>query len=70
MCGLAGAILHKPTDQDLEPLRRCVLEASIRGRYATGVAWVRKRKINIEKAAVPAKVSWVSDAVRDLQCVS
>ena len=56
MCGLVGAILQKPTDQDLELLRRCVLEASIRGRHATGVAWVRKRKIYIEKAAVPAGV--------------
>lgn len=56
MCGLVGAILQKPTDQDLELLRRCVLEASIRGRHATGVAWVCKRKINIEKAAIPAEV--------------
>jgi glutamine phosphoribosylpyrophosphate amidotransferase len=54
MCGLVGAILQQPTEQDLELLRRCVLEASIRGRHATGFAWVHKRKINIERAALPA----------------
>ena len=54
MCGLVGAILQQPTEQDLELLRRCVLEASIRGRHATGFAWVHKRKIQIEKAALPA----------------
>lgn len=54
MCGLVGAIFQTPTEQDLELLRRCVLEASIRGRHATGVAWVQKREIHIEKAALPA----------------
>jgi glutamine phosphoribosylpyrophosphate amidotransferase len=54
MCGLVGAILQQPTEQDLELLRRCVLEASVRGRHATGFAWVHKRKIKIERAALPA----------------
>ena len=54
MCGLVGAILQQPTEKDLDLLRRCVLEASVRGRHATGFAWIHKRKIEIEKAALPA----------------
>lgn len=54
MCGLVGAILQKPTEQDLELIKRCVLEASIRGRHATGFAWIHKNKIRIEKAPLPA----------------
>jgi glutamine phosphoribosylpyrophosphate amidotransferase len=54
MCGLVGAILQRPSEQDLELIRRCVLEASIRGRHATGFAWIHKNKIRIEKAPLPA----------------
>lgn len=54
MCGLVGTILQQPTEQDLDLLRSCVLEASVRGRHATGFAWIHKRKINIERAALPA----------------
>lgn len=54
MCGLVGAILHHPTEQDLELLRRCVLEASVRGRHATGFAWIHQRKMRISKASLPA----------------
>jgi glutamine phosphoribosylpyrophosphate amidotransferase len=54
MCGLVGAILQKPTEQDLELIKRCVLEASIRGRHATGFAWIYKSKTRIEKAPLPA----------------
>ena len=56
MCGLVGAILQEPTDHDLELIRRCVLEASIRGRHATGFAWIHKHKIRIEKAPLAAPV--------------
>lgn len=54
MCGLVGAILQQPTEQDLELLRRCVLEASVRGRHATGFSWIHKRKMRISKAPLPA----------------
>jgi glutamine phosphoribosylpyrophosphate amidotransferase len=54
MCGLVGAILQKPTEQDLQLIKRCVLEASIRGRHATGFAWIYKNKIRIEKAPLAA----------------
>ena len=54
MCGLVGAILQEPTEQDLELIKRCVLEASIRGRHATGFAWIHKKKIRIEKAPLAA----------------
>jgi len=54
MCGLVGAILQEPTEQDLELIKRCVLEASIRGRHATGFAWIHKNKIRIEKAPLAA----------------
>lgn len=54
MCGLVGAILLEPTEQDLELIKRCVLEASIRGRHATGFAWIHKNKIRIAKAPLPA----------------
>ena len=54
MCGLVGAILLEPTEQDLELIKRCVLEASIRGRHATGFAWIHKNKIRIEKAPLAA----------------
>jgi len=56
MCGLVGAILQQPSEQDLDLLRRCVLEASIRGRHATGFAWIHKRKARIEKAPLPAEM--------------
>jgi glutamine phosphoribosylpyrophosphate amidotransferase len=55
MCGLVGAIIRNPSGRDFLLLRSLIVQASIRGRHATGVAWVKNKKVQIEKASLPAK---------------
>jgi glutamine phosphoribosylpyrophosphate amidotransferase len=54
MCGVVGAVLTKPTAEDLLMLHRVFLESKIRGKHATGIAYVKNNQIIIDKRAVPA----------------
>lgn len=39
MCGVVGAVLDNPSDEDIETLKRVLLETEIRGKHASGIAW-------------------------------
>lgn len=54
MCSVVGAILIKPNTETLAMLHRVFLESQIRGKHATGIAFVKHGKVNIIKHAVPA----------------
>lgn len=54
MCAVVGAILIEPSKEDLLMLQRVFLESKIRGKHATGIAYVKHDKVIIEKHPVPA----------------
>lgn len=55
MCGVVGAILIEPSKEDLLMLNRVFLESQIRGKHATGVAYVKGGELHIDKRPVPAE---------------
>lgn len=55
MCGVVGAILIEPSNEDLLMLNRVFLESQIRGKHATGVAYVKGGELHIDKRPVPAE---------------
>jgi glutamine phosphoribosylpyrophosphate amidotransferase len=54
MCAIVGAILIEPSKEDLLMLHRVFLESKIRGKHATGIAYVKHDKVIIEKHPVSA----------------
>jgi glutamine phosphoribosylpyrophosphate amidotransferase len=54
MCAVIGALLHKPTKQDFEMIRRVFHESKIRGMHATGLSYVKNGEIQTVKHPVPA----------------
>jgi glutamine phosphoribosylpyrophosphate amidotransferase len=48
MCAVIGALLHKPTKQDFEMIRRVFHESKIRGMHATGISFLPKWSDSIE----------------------
>ncbi len=54
MCAVVGAILIEPSKEDLLMLHRVFLESKIRGKHATGIAYVKNDKVIIDKRPVPA----------------
>lgn len=55
MCSIVGAVLREPSDDDLAMLRRVFLESQIRGKHATGVAYVQNGSIHIDKRPISAQ---------------
>lgn len=54
MCAIVGAVIAKPTTEDLLMLHRVFLESKIRGMHATGISYVKDNKVITEKLPVPA----------------
>lgn len=54
MCAVVGAILIEPSKEDFLMLHRVFLESKIRGKHATGIAYVKNGKVIIDKRPVPA----------------
>ena len=55
MCAIIGAILLEPRAEDLLMLHRVFLESQIRGKHATGIAYVKNGNVVIENRPVPAE---------------
>lgn len=54
MCAVIGAVLEKPTTQDIEMLRNVFRESEIRGMHATGLSYVRDNQIFTDRVCIPA----------------
>ncbi len=54
MCAIIGAVLEKPSDEDLILLKRVILESSIRGLHATGMTVVKNGRLHTRKDSLPA----------------
>lgn len=55
MCGLLGVVLRNPSETDLQLAQQLILEASVRGLHATGLAWISGSRIQISSASKPAR---------------
>lgn len=54
MCGVIGAIIQKPSQEDFDTIKRVFLESKIRGMHATGLSYVKDTQIHTEKLPVAA----------------
>ena len=54
MCAIIGAVLKNPSEEDLTLLERVFHESSIRGLHATGVSYIKNKKIVTQIAPVAA----------------
>lgn len=54
MCAIVGAVIEKPSDEDLMMVKRVILESSIRGLHATGISYVKNGKVITRKEPLPA----------------
>lgn len=53
MCGIIGAIGEDPTKEELEMVRRVMIESRIRGKHASGVAWFNGKGVNVYSEPIP-----------------
>jgi glutamine phosphoribosylpyrophosphate amidotransferase len=65
MCGIIGAVLSSPTDDDLDLVKRVFLESRIRGMHATGISFVKNDKIVTIKESVSADIFLETLNLRD-----
>ena len=56
MCGVIGAYLESPTQEQIETLKALFVESGIRGLHASGYSVIRNGKVFTQKAPVPAHV--------------
>tara|TARA_R100000773_G_scaffold1465_5_gene2171 strand:+ start:2486 stop:3112 length:627 start_codon:yes stop_codon:yes gene_type:complete len=56
MCAVIGAFLQKPDDKDLHVLKEIFLQSKIRGLHATGLSFVKNRKVHTKKEPLPADI--------------
>ena len=54
MCAVIGALVKKAKPEDFKRIKHMFLESSIRGLHATGISWVKDRKIHTIKHPLPA----------------
>lgn len=54
MCGIIGAYLESPSEEQIGTLKRLFVESGIRGLHATGYSMIRNGRIFTQKAPVPA----------------
>lgn len=54
MCGVIGAYLESPTQEQIDTLKLLFVESGIRGLHATGYSVMRKGKVFTQKAPMPA----------------
>jgi|SaaInl8_200m_RNA_FD_contig_111_242350_length_7248_multi_3_in_0_out_0_2 glutamine phosphoribosylpyrophosphate amidotransferase len=53
MCGVVGAILNHPSDDDIETLKKVFLETEIRGKHASGIAWYNGSELEMVSKPLP-----------------
>lgn len=53
MCGVVGAVLNNVTEENIETLKKVLLETEIRGKHASGIAWYDGTKVNVSKMPIP-----------------
>ena len=56
MCGVIGAYLESPTQEQIDTLKSLFVESGIRGLHASGYSVIRNGKVFTQKAPVPAHV--------------
>jgi glutamine phosphoribosylpyrophosphate amidotransferase len=55
MCGVIGAYLESPTEQQIETLKRLFVESQVRGKHASGYSLIRNKRIFTQVAPLPAE---------------
>jgi glutamine phosphoribosylpyrophosphate amidotransferase len=55
MCGVIGAYLESPTEQQIEILKRLFVESQVRGKHASGYSILQNNRIFTQVAPVPAE---------------
>lgn len=56
MCSVVGCSLRRPGERDFALLRKVFLQSQIRGRHATGVAYLQDDQVRILKQPGPAEI--------------
>jgi len=56
MCGVIGAFLIHPTEEDLLSVSRVFIQTKIRGLHATGVSFIKNEKIHTIKEPIPSDI--------------
>lgn len=56
MCGVIGAHLESPSQEQIDTLKLLFVESGIRGLHATGYSVIRNGKVFTQKAPVPSHV--------------
>ncbi len=54
MCAVVGTIVQNPSIQQLEMIKRVILESKIRGMHATGISYIKSNSIVTQKLPVSA----------------
>ena len=53
MCGVVGVKLDNPSVEDIEKVKRVLLETEIRGKHASGVSWFDGTNVKTIKKPIP-----------------
>ena len=54
MCAVVGTIVQNPSSDQLEMIKRVILESKIRGMHATGISYVKNNSIITQRLPVSA----------------
>lgn len=54
MCAVVGTIVQNPSSDQLEMIKRVILESKIRGMHATGISYVKNNSIVTQRLPVSA----------------
>ena len=55
MCGILGAYLESPTEEQITTIKQLFVESQIRGRHASGYTVLRGSQLFTQKAPLPAE---------------
>lgn len=53
MCGIVAAHLDNVTNENIETIKKVLLETEIRGKHASGISWYDGKKLNYIKKPIP-----------------
>ena len=53
MCGIIAVDIQDISSDQIEEVKRLLIETEIRGRHASGISWYANKKVNTVKASVP-----------------
>lgn len=54
MCAVIGAVISKACEEDIDLLKNLYCHSQIRGKHATGIAYVKNNKLYCESHPIPA----------------